>query len=98
MSRVLDSSPRAVRDSLTAQCAQVLASYRKNCASPSSAGQLILPECMKLLPLYANCILRADAVCGGQSWAAHSSDCSVQRGTGGEGGLSGLMPHSNGWS
>ncbi|XP_037079990.1 protein transport protein Sec24C-like [Pollicipes pollicipes] len=65
VSKVLDSSPRAIRDSLTAQCAQILASYRKNCASPSSAGQLILPECMKLLPLYANCILRSDAVGGG---------------------------------
>merc|ERR1711936_793754 len=32
--------------------ATFLACYRKNCASPSSAGQLILPECMKLLPLY----------------------------------------------
>lgn len=67
VSKVLDASPRAIRDTLTAQCAQILASYRKHCASPSSAGQLILPECMKLLPLYANCILRSDAVSGGES-------------------------------
>lgn len=38
---------------------------RKHCASPSSAGQLILPECMKLLPLYVNCLLKSDALSGG---------------------------------
>jgi len=65
VSKVLDASPRAIRDQMTSQCAQMLASYRKHCASPSSAGQLILPECMKLLPLYANCLLRSDAVAGG---------------------------------
>ena len=45
--------------------AQILACYRKNCASPSSPGQLILPECMKLLPLYINCLLNCDALSGG---------------------------------
>ena len=39
---------------------------RKNCASPSSAGQLILPECMKLLPLYTNCLMKSDALSGGR--------------------------------
>lgn len=43
-----------------------MACYRKNCAAPSSAGQLILPECMKLLPLYVNCLLNCDALSGGQ--------------------------------
>ena len=37
-----------VKESLMSQCANILACYRKNCASPSSAGQLILPECMKV--------------------------------------------------
>lgn len=55
----LNSHARQVRDNLTQQCAQILACYRKNCASPSSAGQLILPECMKLLPVYINCILKS---------------------------------------
>ena len=40
--------------------------FRKNCASPSSAGQLILPECMKLLPLYTNCLMKSDALSGGR--------------------------------
>lgn len=47
------------------EVAQILACYRKNCANPSSAGQLILPECMKLLPLYANCIIKSDGIQGG---------------------------------
>lgn len=37
---VLNSPVKAVRDSLINQCAQILACYRKNCASPSSAGQV----------------------------------------------------------
>jgi protein transport protein SEC24 len=63
--RLLESSPKLVKENLVNRCAQMLACYRKNCASPSSAGQLILPECMKLLPLYVNCILKSDAVSGG---------------------------------
>ncbi|NXX94834.1 SC24C protein, partial [Centropus bengalensis] len=59
---VLSSPVKAVREALLTQCAQVLACYRKNCASPSSAGQLILPECMKLLPVYLNCVLKSDVL------------------------------------
>ncbi|XP_028916148.1 protein transport protein Sec24C isoform X2 [Ornithorhynchus anatinus] len=59
---VLSSPVKTVRDSLISQCAQILACYRKNCASPSSAGQLILPECMKLLPVYLNCVLKSDVL------------------------------------
>ncbi|XP_031996074.1 protein transport protein Sec24C isoform X3 [Hylobates moloch] len=59
---VLNSPVKAVRDTLITQCAQILACYRKNCASPSSAGQLILPECMKLLPVYLNCVLKSDVL------------------------------------
>ncbi|XP_066456591.1 protein transport protein Sec24C isoform X1 [Eleutherodactylus coqui] len=59
---VLTNPTKTVRDSLINQCAQILACYRKNCASPSSAGQLILPECMKLLPVYLNCILKSDVL------------------------------------
>ena len=55
----LNSHSRQVRETLTAECAQLLACYRKNCATPSSAGQLILPECMKLLPVYINCVIKS---------------------------------------
>ncbi|KAF5297356.1 hypothetical protein FQR65_LT01286 [Abscondita terminalis] len=63
--KLLENNPKAVKDSIVNRAAQVLANYRKNCASPSSAGQLILPECMKLLPLYVNCLLKSDALSGG---------------------------------
>ncbi|XP_077634659.1 protein transport protein Sec24C isoform X3 [Crocuta crocuta] len=59
---VLNNPVKTVRDTLITQCAQILACYRKNCASPSSAGQLILPECMKLLPVYLNCVLKSDVL------------------------------------
>ncbi|XP_014013677.2 protein transport protein Sec24C isoform X2 [Salmo salar] len=59
---LLNTPTKTVRDTLVNQCAQILACYRKNCASPSSAGQLILPECMKLLPVYLNCVLKSDVL------------------------------------
>ncbi|KAK2884608.1 protein transport protein Sec24C isoform X2 [Channa argus] len=62
---VLNSPAKTVRDTLVNQSAQILACYRKNCASPSSAGQLILPECMKLLPVYLNCVLKSDVLLPG---------------------------------
>lgn len=37
---VLNNPTKNVRDILVNQCAQILACYRKNCASPSSAGQV----------------------------------------------------------
>ncbi|XP_012287233.1 protein transport protein Sec24C isoform X2 [Orussus abietinus] len=63
--KLTESTPKTVKDSLIARCASILAAYRKHCASPSSVGQLILPECMKLLPLYVNCLLKSDALSGG---------------------------------
>lgn len=63
--KLLDNTPKAIKDSLIHRAAQILACYRKHCATPSSAGQLILPECMKLLPLYINCLLKNDAFSGG---------------------------------
>lgn len=64
--KLLEHNPKAIKDGLVNRAAQILANYRKNCASPSSAGQLILPECMKLLPLYVNCLLKSDALSGGK--------------------------------
>uniref|UniRef100_A0A3Q2T4H5 SEC24 homolog C, COPII coat complex component n=1 Tax=Fundulus heteroclitus TaxID=8078 RepID=A0A3Q2T4H5_FUNHE len=37
---ITNNPTKAVRDTLVNQCAQILACYRKNCASPSSAGQV----------------------------------------------------------
>merc|ERR1711953_1587369 len=65
IARLMENNPKTVKEAMVANCAQILACYRKNCASPSSAGQLILPECMKLLPLYTNCLIKSDAIAGG---------------------------------
>uniref|UniRef100_A0A453K5L5 Sec23/Sec24 trunk domain-containing protein n=1 Tax=Aegilops tauschii subsp. strangulata TaxID=200361 RepID=A0A453K5L5_AEGTS len=46
------SSLSQVRDQVTSTCINILQSYRQYCASVSSSGQLILPEALKLLPLY----------------------------------------------
>ncbi|XP_043483184.1 protein transport protein Sec24C-like [Leptopilina heterotoma] len=63
--KLLEHPPKAVKEHLMARCANILAAYRKNCAAPSSAAQLILPECMKLLPLYVNCLMKSHAIFGG---------------------------------
>ncbi|KAK6645175.1 hypothetical protein RUM43_001451 [Polyplax serrata] len=63
--KLLESSPKQVKTDIMNRCANILACYRKNCANPSSVGQLILPECMKLLPLYVNTLLKSDAFSGG---------------------------------
>ncbi|XP_038219066.1 protein transport protein Sec24C [Zerene cesonia] len=74
-----EAAPRAVREGLTARCARSLAAYRRHCASPSSAGQLVLPESMKLLPLYTSCLLRSDAVAGGPDLTCDDRSCAMYR-------------------
>uniref|UniRef100_A0A8D8DGK6 Protein transport protein Sec24D n=1 Tax=Culex pipiens TaxID=7175 RepID=A0A8D8DGK6_CULPI len=46
------------------RAAQILACYRKNWASSTSAGQLVLPNCVKSLPLYIKCLLRTSSFRG----------------------------------
>lgn len=74
-----EHSPRQVRETLSTRCARSLAAYRRHCASPSSAGQLVLPEPMKLLPLYTNCVLRSDAVAGGPDITCDDRSCAMYR-------------------
>nr|XP_003707701.1 PREDICTED: protein transport protein Sec24C [Megachile rotundata] len=63
--KLIDSTPKTVKNSLITRCVNTLAAFRKHCASPSSVGQLILPECIKLLPLYINSLVKSDAISGG---------------------------------
>jgi len=44
------------KDKLTRACVDMLHAYRINCASTTSPGQLILPESLKMLPLYVSCM------------------------------------------
>ncbi|KAG8493884.1 hypothetical protein CXB51_011348 [Gossypium anomalum] len=48
-----------VRDHVTNLCVNILLSYRKFCATVSSTGQLILPEALKLLPLYTLALIKS---------------------------------------
>lgn len=50
------------REQLIDNCANVLFNYRKYCATASSSGQLILPESLKLLPLYTLATLKSPGV------------------------------------
>jgi protein transport protein SEC24 len=52
-------SPATLRDRATADAVSALHAYRRYCASNSSAGQLILPEALKLLPLFTLGLLKA---------------------------------------
>lgn len=49
------------KDKLNKSCVDMLHAYRANCASMTSAGQLILPESLKLLPLYVGSIRKMPA-------------------------------------
>ena len=62
---VRDKTQKEVKEELTQRCAQILATYREKCSSHSPLSQLVLPETLKLLPLFVNCILRNDAVGSG---------------------------------
>lgn len=52
----------AARDSISSSTVSTLAAYRKYCASTSSPVQLILPEALKLLPLYALSLFKGAAL------------------------------------
>ncbi|XP_036159162.1 protein transport protein Sec24D [Myotis myotis] len=55
---VLHQPLKLIREILVNQTSHMLACYRKNCASPSAASQLILPDSMKVLPVYMNSLLK----------------------------------------
>ncbi|XP_015887569.3 protein transport protein SEC24 C [Ziziphus jujuba] len=56
----IPSSPLfRVREQVTNLCINSLLSYRKFCATVSSSGQLILPEALKLLPLYTLALIKS---------------------------------------
>jgi len=50
-----------IEGDLIRQCVDMLHAYRKHCSSTASAGQLVLPESLKLLPLIMASVLKLDA-------------------------------------
>ncbi|XP_066576734.1 protein transport protein Sec24D [Amia ocellicauda] len=61
---ILNQPLKTVRDILVSQTAHMLACYRKCCASPSAASQLILPDAMKVFPVYMNALMKSCALVG----------------------------------
>jgi len=62
-----EKTPKDVRDEIVISSAKILSTYREKCSESTPPGQLILPEVLKLLPVYANCIHKHDALSGGGS-------------------------------
>ncbi|TXT05981.1 hypothetical protein VHUM_03742 [Vanrija humicola] len=56
---------RDIRKHLIERANRVLLMYRKHCAPAVQAGQLILPEGFKLLPLYTLCMIKSKPLKGG---------------------------------
>jgi protein transport protein SEC24 len=57
-----DTSPQKLQEGLIQRFSNILATYRKHCADPSSIGQLILPERLKVMPAYMNSLLCDDGI------------------------------------
>uniref|UniRef100_A0A7S0W6H9 Protein transport protein SEC24 n=1 Tax=Hemiselmis tepida TaxID=464990 RepID=A0A7S0W6H9_9CRYP len=55
----LTHSAESARQSLVHACVQMLFVYRKFCATNPAPGQLILPESLKLLPLYTLAMMKS---------------------------------------
>lgn len=65
VSATLETNLKSVRERLTERCVRVLTAYRQNCAQGTPAGQLILPENLKLLPVLTNSLLKTQALRSG---------------------------------
>ncbi|KDN43108.1 hypothetical protein K437DRAFT_274996 [Tilletiaria anomala UBC 951] len=65
VSLALTKPLKEVRHFLTSKCVKILLAYRRNCASSTSPGQLILPESFKLFPLYTLAMNKTKAIKGG---------------------------------
>ncbi|KAJ3209205.1 COPII coat Sec23p-Sfb3p heterodimer component [Entophlyctis luteolus] len=59
VSQAFATSLKHVREQLTERCVKILLAYRKHSALNTSTGQLILPEALKLFPLYTLSMLKS---------------------------------------
>ena len=63
---MMGSKPlREIRKTLSERSNRVLLMYRRHCAPAVQAGQLILPEGFKLLPLFTLCMIKSKPLKGG---------------------------------
>ncbi|KAG7496243.1 transport protein Sec24D [Solea senegalensis] len=74
---MLNQPLKNVREILVHQTAHMLACYRKNCAVPSAASQLVLPNAMKVFPVYMNSLMKTAPLVGSTELA--TDDRALQR-------------------
>lgn len=55
---------KIVREKFTNQCVKTLSGYRKNVATSSQMGQLVLPESFKLYPLFTLVFIKSKGFIG----------------------------------
>ncbi|KAG4305985.1 hypothetical protein PORY_000895 [Pneumocystis oryctolagi] len=63
--KIVKSSLKQIRDELTEICIGILTCYRKSISSSVPTSQLVLPENLKLLPIYILCLLKLPALKSG---------------------------------
>ncbi|XP_041855130.1 protein transport protein Sec24C isoform X3 [Melanotaenia boesemani] len=69
---VLERPLQELREELQTEATQALASYRKHCCSSSvSAGQLVLPQYLRALPVYINSLRKSEVLLPGLRSSIH---------------------------
>lgn len=66
--KMLTKTPREVREGIVDKCVRILAAYRKYHGSGAHQGQLILPDKLRLLPLYTLGLVKARGFRGQFRW------------------------------
>ncbi|XP_061586196.1 uncharacterized protein si:dkey-13n15.2 [Cololabis saira] len=69
---VLERPLQELREELQTEVTEALASYRKHCCSSSvSAGQLVLPQHLRTLPVYINSLRKSEVLLPGLRSSVH---------------------------
>ncbi|XP_041642619.1 protein transport protein Sec24C [Cheilinus undulatus] len=69
---VLERPLQELREELQTEVTEALASYRKHCCSSSvSAGQLVLPQYLRALPVYINSLRKSEVLLPGLRSSVH---------------------------
>ncbi|KAI3372561.1 hypothetical protein L3Q82_023040, partial [Scortum barcoo] len=69
---VLERPLQELREELQTEATEALASYRKHCCSASvSAGQLVLPQYLRALPVYINSLRKSEVLLPGLRSSIH---------------------------
>ncbi|XP_073716463.1 protein transport protein Sec24C [Misgurnus anguillicaudatus] len=68
----LESPLQSLREDLQTEVTEMLASFRKhNCTTSASPGQLVLPQFLKVLPVYINSLRKSEVLLPGLRSSVH---------------------------